>query len=181
MLFVYSTKGTKAENEWSLVKARYDAETWYYRGNGAVDIIADKDYSLEKYNNRGVIIYGNATTNAAWDLLLSDCPIHFKRNEATAGDEIWRTDDVGAYFTWPLKGSANASVGVVAGTGLKGMNAAHANQYFAGASGFPDFMIFRLAMLQSGASGVLMAGFFNNEWQMTTQELFLQVLPISKK
>jgi len=41
---------------------------------------------------------------------------------------------------------------VISGTGIKGMNAAIANQYFAGASGFPDFMIFTLDMLKSGAS-----------------------------
>jgi hypothetical protein len=49
MVFVYGTAGNKEENEWALQKVRYDAETWYYRGNGAVDIIADKDFSLAKY------------------------------------------------------------------------------------------------------------------------------------
>jgi len=47
---------------------------------------------------------------------------------------------------------------------LKGMQAANANQYFAGGSGFPDYMIFRLQMLQTGAPGILKAGFFENDW-----------------
>ena len=84
-----------------------------------------------------------------------------------AGNEIWEGDDLGAYFTWPIKGSAFNSVGVIAGTGLKGMLAANANQYFAGASGFPDFMIFKLDMIQSGTSGVKMAGFFDNNWRLS--------------
>jgi poly(3-hydroxybutyrate) depolymerase len=181
MLFVYGTKGSKQENEWSLNKARYDAETWYYRGNGAVDIVADKDYSLDKYAGRGVIIYGNATTNAAWDLLLNDCPIRVERNAVKAGGDRFEGDDLGAYFTWPLKGSNTASVGVVGGSGLKGMNAAHANQYFAGASGFPDFMIFRLQMLQSGADGVVMAGFFDNDWKISEPDLVRQNKLISRQ
>jgi hypothetical protein len=45
------------------------------------------------------------------------------------------------------------------------MQAANANQYFAGGSGFPDYMIFRLQMLQTGATGILDAGFFQNDWK----------------
>ncbi|RYZ54635.1 MAG: alpha/beta hydrolase, partial [Sphingobacteriales bacterium] len=71
MVFVYGTSGNAAENIWSFNKARFDAETWYYRGNGAVDVISDKDYSLEKYKDRGVIIFGNANTNAAYNLLMA--------------------------------------------------------------------------------------------------------------
>ena len=61
------------------------------------------------------------------------------------------------------------------------MQAAHANQYFAGASGFPDFMIFKLAMLQSGANGVLFAGFFDNDWKLSTQESVRMENAISAK
>lgn len=167
MVFVYSTAGTKEENEWSFNKAKYDAETWYYRGNGAVDIIADKDFSLAKYKDRGVIIYGNKTTNRAWNVLLSDAPIQVERNRITAGNKTWQGDDLSAYFVWPIRSSAVASVGVISGTGVKGMNAANANQYFAGASGFPDFMIFSLYMLQQGVKEVKMAGFFDNNWKLS--------------
>jgi hypothetical protein len=164
MVFVYGTLGSREEREWSLCKARYDAETWYYRGNGAVDIVADKDYTPERYQGRSVILYGNASTNSAWALLLKDCPIQVKRNELKAGDKVFTGDDLAAYFIRPLP-DGRTSVAVIAGTGLKGMEAANANQYFAGASGFPDYMIFRLQMLQAGAPGVLMAGFFNNNWK----------------
>ncbi|MDQ3277838.1 MAG: alpha/beta hydrolase-fold protein [Bacteroidota bacterium] len=170
MVYVYGTAGTKEENEWALNKARYDAETWYYRGNGAVDIIADKDFSLAKYKNRGVIIYGNKTTNKAWNALLSDCPIQVERNKVTAGEKTWQGDDLSAYFVWPIRSSANASVGVISGSGVKGMNAANANQYFAGASGFPDFMIYSLEMLQSGPSQVKMAGFYDHNWKLVPGE-----------
>ena len=166
MVFVYGTTGNKQENEWSLQKARFDAETWYYRGNGAVDIITDKEFSLDKYRDRGVIIYGNKNTNAAWNLLLTGCPIQVEKNKIVAGNKTWSGDDLAAYFAWPIKNSPVASVGVVSGTGLKGMKAANANQYFAGASGFPDFMIYRLDMLIKGAEGVKLAGFYNYEWKL---------------
>lgn len=166
MVFVYSTQGSKEENEWSLQKARFDAETWYYRGNGAVDIIADTDFSLQKYANRGVILIGNATSNAAWKVLLADCPIQVERNLIRMGNQSWKGGDLATYFVWPIKDSPVASVAVIGGTGLAGMKAASANQYFAGASGFPDFMIFGLDMLQKGSQGVKAAGFFDNTWNV---------------
>jgi predicted esterase len=166
MVFVYGTTGTAAENAWSFNKARYDAETWYYRGNGAVDMVADKQFSPAAYAGRSVILYGNAITNAAWKLLLNDCPIQITGNKITAGNKVWEGDDLGAYFIWPLQQSPTASVAVISGTGLKGMHAATANQYFAGGSGFPDFMIFSLDMLQQGAQGIKWAGFFDNNWKL---------------
>ncbi|MDP4129417.1 MAG: alpha/beta hydrolase-fold protein [Bacteroidota bacterium] len=171
MVFVYGTTGNREENAWSLNKARYDAESWYYRGNGAVDIISDKEYTLSKYAGRGVILFGNASTNAAWKLLLSDCPIRVERGRISAGDQVWEGDELGAYFVWPLQHSSVSCVGVIGGTGLKGMEAANANQYFAGASGFPDFMLFGLDMLRSGGSGVKMAGFFDNDWKLVKEDL----------
>jgi predicted esterase len=166
MVFVYGTTGNKEENEWSLNKARFDAETWYYRGNGAVDMVADKDFSISKYANRGVVLYGNAVTNTAWKLLLNDCPLQVTRNVITAGGKQFEGDDLAACFVWPIRNSAIASVAVISGTGLKGMYAAYGNQYFAGGSGFPDYMIFRLNMLQDGVKGVQMAGFFDNDWKL---------------
>ncbi|WP_083256973.1 carboxylesterase family protein [Arcticibacter eurypsychrophilus] len=169
MIFVYSTKGTKEENEWSINKARYDAEAWYYRGNGAVDIIADKQYSKSKYAGRNVIVYGNASSNGVWKQLLQDCPVQVNRNSVRVGANEWKGDDLGAYFIWPLKGSAVNSVAVISGTGLRGMNAANANQYFAGGSGFPDFMVFSLDMLNTGVEAVKTAGFYTNNWEIGTK------------
>lgn len=168
MVFVYSTAGTAAENKWAKDKARYDAETWYYRGNGSVDIIADKDYSLSAYKDRGVVLYGNRATNKAWNILLNECPISVDRNRVTVGDRYWQGNDLAAYFVWPVPGSHRASVAVVSGSGIAGMHAANANQYFAGASGFPDYMIFGLDMLKNGSNEVKMAGYFDHKWTLQT-------------
>jgi hypothetical protein len=166
MVFVYGTAGTPEENAWAYNKARYDAETWYYRGNGAVDMVADKAFSPAQYANRGVVIYGNQTTNRAWSSLLADCPIQVSRGQLTMGTERYTGDELGTYFVWPRADSPTASVAVVAGTGLPGMQAANANQYFAGASGFPDYMVFDINMLKDGAKGLRAAGFFDNNWSL---------------
>ncbi|WP_214226309.1 alpha/beta hydrolase-fold protein [Pedobacter sp. B4-66] len=166
MVFVYSTAGTKQENEWSVNKARFDAETWYYRGNGAVDIIADKQYSTRIYKDRNVVIYGNENTNLAWKLLLKDCPVQVSTNTIRVAGNTLTGDDLAAYFVWPIKNTESNTVSVVAGSGLKGMNAALANQYFAGGSGFPDYMVYRLDMLKSGIDEVKVAGYYDYNWKI---------------
>lgn len=173
MIFVYATAGSAEENQWSFDKARFDAETWYYRANGAVDLVADKDYSWENYIGRNVIIYGNASTNRAWKILLGDCPIQVDRNKITAGEQSFTGNDLAAYFTWPIKRSPVNSVGVIGGTGLAGMRATLGNQYFAGGSGFADYMIFSLDMLTKGSDGIKMAGYFDNNWRLTSNESYL--------
>ncbi len=50
------------------------------------------------------------------------------------------------------------------------MNAASANQYFAGGSGFPDYMIFKMGMLTSGVDDVKMVGFYDNNWKLDAGE-----------
>jgi hypothetical protein len=166
MVYVYGTGGTKDEQEWSLAKARFDAESWYYRGNGAIDIIADKDYSRAAYAGRNVVLIGNAATNSAWKTLLGDCPVQVGKNSVSAGSKKWTGDDLAAYFIWPISGTAANTVSVISGSGLKGMKAANANQYFAGGSGFPDIMVFRLKMLTEGVDEVAYAGFYDNNWRL---------------
>lgn len=169
MVFVYGTAGTSTENEWAYNKAKFDAESWYYRGNGAVDIISDKEYNAVTYKGRNVILFGNAQTNIAWKILLNDSPIQVERNKITVGDKTYEGDDLAAYFVRPIKNTDINAVAVISGTGVKGMNAANANQYFAGGSGFPDFMIFRLAMLKDGSNAIESVGFFDNEWKLDSR------------
>lgn len=166
MVFVYGTAGNSKENLWAYNKARYDAEVWYYRGNGAVDIIPDHGFDGAKYPDRGVIIYGNATTNSAWHKLLKACPVQVTRDYITVGAGTFQGSDLAAYFTWPRPDSHVASVAVITGTGLPGLNATEPNQYFAAGSGFPDYMIFSTDMLKSGSGAIKAAGFYNNKWEI---------------
>ncbi len=166
MVFIYGTAGTKEENGWSIAKARYDAEMWYYRGNGSVDVLADKDFNPADYPDRGIIIYGNATTNSSWMKLLAECPVQVSRGSVSLGKDQIKGDNFGAYLVYPRKGSSVASVTAISGTGLPGMHAADANQYFTGGSGFPDFIIFSSDMMKNGISGINYAGFYNNNWKL---------------
>jgi hypothetical protein len=166
MVFVYGTSGDADENRWAFNKARYDAEVWYYRGNGAVDIIADKEFAMERFKDRGVVLYGNSETNSAWPGLLKGCPLNVTRDRITAGSETFAGKDLATYFAWPRPDSDIAMIAVISGTGLAGMHAADANQYFAAGSGFPDYMIFSADMLKVGSRSIRAAGFYDNQWRL---------------
>lgn len=174
MVYVYATGGTADEKSWAFEKARYDAETWYYRGNGSVDLVSDKEFDPQLFKDRGVILYGNKNTNAAWDKLLKDCPVAVTTGKVQVGDKQISGNDLAVFFIRPRADSKTASVTVISGTGKMGFQAANANQYFSGGSGFPDLMIFSAEMLKTGISEVKMSGFFGNDWSVDKGEFVIQ-------
>lgn len=172
VVLVYATSGTVSEKEWYKNRARFDAETFYYRGNGSIDVIADTDFTLLNYKDRNVVIYGNASNNSAWKLLLKESPIQIGNKQIKIGDKIIKGNDLAAYFVQPRRDSKTALVGVVGGTGEVGMRATWANNYISGITGFPDVLIFRADLLSKGLSEMKVSGFFDNDWSVKTLEFF---------
>jgi hypothetical protein len=170
MLFVYGTAGTPEENAWALSKARYDAETFWYRGNGSVDVIADTAFHAANEQGRNVILYGNADTNRVWKLLLSRSPIQIQRGRLRMGEREMVGDDLGCLFLYPRPDHAEALVGVVAGTGPTGMRLTNRIAYFVSGVGLPDCVVFTPAVLEKGTEGVRAAGYFGPDWQVSTGE-----------
>ena len=168
VVFVYATNGTAPENEWYYNRARFDAETFWYRANGHIEVVKDVDFSLKKYADRNVVIYGNADNNKAWNMLLKDCPIQVKDYGVNFNGKTLFGNQWGMYFIVPRKDSDKASVGVVTATGSKGMKAAYMNHYLVNGTTFPDVLLFDDEVLQNGMPAVKCAGFFGNNWSVDT-------------
>ena len=166
MIFVYGTKGNVEENAWAAARARFDSEAFYYRGNGAVDVIPDTAFGASIDVDRSVILYGNSDTNSAWKTLLADSPINVRRNSIRIGNGLMPGEDMAILFTRPRPGSTVASVAVVAGTGLAGMRLTERLNYFFAGVAFPDFFVVGPEMLEKGYDGVRAAGFFDSRWQI---------------
>jgi len=166
MIFVYGTGGNSEENRWNFLKARFDAETFSYRGNGSIEIISDRQFREADQQGRNIILYGNADNNLAWDMLLAESPVKVYRGSIVIGDRTITGDDIACYFIRPLEGSANCSVGIIAGTGLRGMRAAYPNQYFIAGTAFPDLTVFRMPRDGSPYDAAECAGFFGNDWSV---------------
>jgi dienelactone hydrolase len=168
MMFVYGTTGTPEENAWALAKARFDAEAFWYRGNGSVDVVADRDYDAASLAdlNRSVILYGNADSNGAWHALLKDSPVQVRRGRVTVDERTIDGHDLAAYFVRPKPGSNVASVGVVSGTGLPGMRLADRAPYFVSGAAYPDCLVVSADVLLQEDDAVRCAGFFGNDWSV---------------
>jgi dienelactone hydrolase len=170
MLFVYGTKGTVEENNWAFNKARLDAESFWYRGNGSVDVIADTAFNPGAEPDRGVILYGSADSNGAWPPLLADSPVQVRRGEVRIGSRSSMGDGQACLFLRPRPGSGVACVGVVSGSGVIGMRLTDRLPYFLSGVEYPDVTVIGSEMLKQGSKGVRVAGFFGRDWSVDRGE-----------
>jgi hypothetical protein len=188
MLFVYGTVGTVEENDWSLAKARYDTEAFWYRGNGSVAMMSDQEY-LQDFGGkpprelsstlqgkgrpaagRNVILYGISDCNAAWTVLLKDSPVQVKRGAVTIGKRSLAGDDLACLFLRPNPRDDLGLIGVVSGSGLPGMRLSERLPYFISGLGYPDCFVVGTDMLTAGTTGVRAVGFFGQDWGVDSGE-----------
>ncbi len=169
-MFVYGTAGTPEENAAAYNKARYDAETFWYRGNGSVDVIPDLEFHADESHGRNVVLYGNADTNAAWKSLLADSPVQVRRGVVTIGDRDLKGDDLACLFVRPRPNDDVALVGVVGGTGVPGLRLTERLPYFLAGVAYPDCIVLGTDVLTHGTAGVRTAGFFGLDWAVASGE-----------
>jgi poly(3-hydroxybutyrate) depolymerase len=170
MVLVYGTHGNAAENAWALARARYDAETFWYRGNGSVDVLPDTALDPAAQPERNIILYGNADTNGAWKALLGEGPVQVRRGVVRVGDREEKGDDLAGLFVRPRPGSDRATVAAVSGTGLPGMRLTERLPYFVSGIAYPDCLILGTESLTRGMEGVRAAGFFGMDWGVASGE-----------
>ncbi|MBL9121828.1 MAG: prolyl oligopeptidase family serine peptidase [Phycisphaerae bacterium] len=166
LVIVYGTAGDEADDAALRAKARFDAETFWYRGNGSLDVIADIDFEPSRYADRSVLLIGNAETNGAWNGLLGGAPILVRNGSVKVGDRELAGDDLACLFAYPRRDSDVAYVAAVAGTGRTGTLLTMRVPYFVSGVGYPDLCVLHASTLLSGAAGFRAAGFFGNDWSV---------------
>ncbi len=169
-LLVYGTKGTPEENAWAFGKARYDAETFLYRGNASMEMVPDTVFEPSRYRDRTVVLYGNAQTNAAWPVLLGDSPMQVTRGRIQLGQREFKGNDLSAIFIRPRPDSDIASVVVVSGTGPIGMRSTYPTSFFVPFVRYPDCVIARADAVDNRRSEDLAAGYFGLDWSVENGE-----------
>jgi dienelactone hydrolase len=171
VVLVFATHSTPEENAWAEAKARYDAETFWYQGNGSLDIIPDRNFAAALYPDRNVILYGHAGMNSAWPTLLGESPVQVGRGRLNIGADIIQDKNLGCLFIRPRSDSDIASVAVVAGTSLAGMRLTNNLPYLYAGYSFPDLFIARPALLTDGFSAIEAAGFFGPDWRVESRDI----------
>jgi poly(3-hydroxybutyrate) depolymerase len=162
VVFVYGSAGTPEENAWALAKARYDAETLAYRGNGFVEVVPCSKFDLKKYADRNVVLYGHRDMNSKVEDLV-DFQVAVGRGAAWVG--LFNTvGDAGVLAIRPRKDSKIASVGLVCGTTLVGMKTLDRVPFFTSGASMPDVLVYSPEALRLGTKGMVGGGFFGNDW-----------------
>jgi poly(3-hydroxybutyrate) depolymerase len=177
VLFVYGTGGNEEERGWAFSKARFDAERFWYQGNGSIEVISDAEFNDVREKGRNIVLYGNAATNRAWNMVLGDSPLQAKENEVSLGGKRWAGGDLGYVFIRPRQGSGTASAGAVGGTGIRGMRLTDRMPYLLPGVAFPDAIIARTSLLSAGEQGVEAAGFFGLDWSAGEGEFVIKDRP----
>jgi len=165
-VLVYGTGGTRTENEALYARARYDAQTWSYRGNGRAPLVSDAQFAAGEFGDRNLILYGNADTNSAFSELAEGCPIRVRRGELELGEQAWEGDGLGAVFVYPRRSSATALVGVFAASGEAATRVGYTFAPFVSGVGYPDYALFSARVLEQGDAAVLAAGWFAHDWSL---------------
>jgi predicted esterase len=168
---VFGTGGSEVEQQWMRRKARFDAEQWWYRGNGDALVLSDMDF-LEQGGNtdQNVIVYGNASINSAWSTLLNGSPVDADSSRIVypAADGA-RAELTGAgaavLVVRPRAGSEVALVAGVGGVGLEGMRTVERLPYFSSGVAYPDWVVFGSSVLEKGSEAVVGAGWFGPDWR----------------
>lgn len=159
-VLVYSTGGTEAENAWSFAKARFDAEQWWYRGNGQAIMMSDADF-LARKPQCNVIMYGHSESLVGWHNIVGEGVVIARgRVEVGIKDKAKSVlgDDFGVLAALPRKGMNGFEVGVVGGSGIRGMKATERLGYFSSGVGYPEVTILRSSIWKDGFTGVAGAG-----------------------
>lgn len=164
-LLVYGTNGSNEENQWSFAKARYDAETFYYRGNGSVDIVSDKEYlAMARSANRNAIFFGNADTNVAWRAKASPDLISVLRGAVSFAGQAPKTGSYTCLFVRPEISSASVMYAFIGGTDIKAMRATDRLPYFVSGTAYPDLVVLDSDFWRLGSKAIQRVGFFGNDW-----------------
>lgn len=169
-VFVVGTRGDREENRWALEKAVCDAQMYWYINNATPEIVTDTMFEPGRHPDRSVVLYGNASTNAAWDAVLGSPPIRIERGRVVTDERTFEGDDLACLFVYPRLGSERALVGVVGGTGITGMRSTDTLRYMLPSVTVPDWVIFESSVWSDPVSGVVGAGYFDAGWRLAPDQ-----------
>lgn len=171
VVLIYGTKGSAEENAWSYARARFDAETFWVRGNGSVQLASDVSYVAEEdHLSANVILYGNRDTNSAFERFGVDKAVDLRRGALHVGGVQRQGEDL-AVLCVRRRDPSGALIGIVGGTGLVGMRLTGRVPYFVSGLHLPDLLVLTPEVLTKGTAGIAAAGFFGNDWSVERGEV----------
>jgi hypothetical protein len=163
-VFLYSSEGSPEEKAWAYAKARFDAETWWMRGNGSAPLASEMDYGAEgRYVGRNLIVYGSHRTSALVKSK-STSDRWWRPGPARTGGAAPATDGIASMMIQPMGPWDEGTMAVIGGEDIKGMRATDLMPYFVSGVHYPEYISFRSTIYLEGTEAITAAGYFGPDW-----------------
>lgn len=162
-LLVYATGGSQEDERATLARARYDAQVWWYRGNGLGRVMADRDVTDEMARTNNLILYGNEAVNRRWKALAGSLPWSVRPGRLGVPGGLL-SGDLAFVGVYPNPEEPSRLLGVVGATGSEAYRAWMATDFFVSGVGFPDFAAWTIDVHRKGLGAARAAGYFDADW-----------------
>ncbi|MBS1714022.1 MAG: prolyl oligopeptidase family serine peptidase [Armatimonadetes bacterium] len=159
---VYLTGGKPVETAAARDKARFDAETWWYRGNGSTPVFGD-DGLPATLPAGNYVFYGGFNALGTRRALFETKGFEVRPDSVRIGGKEFK-GDLGLLLVRP--NPAGGSVALVGGSSLRGFRTMERLSTFLAGVHYADFFLASPEMLTKGSKGVLATGWFGPDWSL---------------
>jgi pimeloyl-ACP methyl ester carboxylesterase len=164
-ILIYGTQGDSDSTEINLHHARVEAQNWWFRGNGHVEIIPDIELNSEIIHRYNLILFGGPETNAVTAKIMKDLPISIKNDRLIIDGQEIEKDDVAFQMVYPNPLNPEKYVVIKGGTSPKAEELAGLFNVIYSGSGLPDFLIYDETVKEKGWAAIIATGFFDVNWK----------------
>jgi len=173
-LLVYGTRGDSLSTERNLHQARLQSYTWWIRANGFVEVIPDTELTEEMAEKYNLILFGNNETNSYVKYINYKLPIHMESGKVFLGKERITADSLCLMEIYPNPRHPDKFVLLYSATNqdMERFTGLFSTLY--SSAGLPDFLVWDKSALDFGWAGVVCAGFFDQNWRIDKNLMFLK-------
>jgi pimeloyl-ACP methyl ester carboxylesterase len=164
-ILIYGTQGDSDSTEINLHHARVEAQNWWLRGNGYVEIIPDIEVNSEIIHRYNLILFGGPETNAVTAKIKKGLPISVKNKRLIIDGQEIEKDDVAFQMIYPNPLNPEKYVVIKGGTSPKAEELSGLFNVIYSGSGLPDFIIYDETAKEKGWAAIIAAGFFDINWK----------------
>ncbi len=170
-IIVYGTNTEKGIIEKYKEMARLQAMRWYRRANGYCEILPDTEITEDLMRRYNLILIGNANTNKIIQKINPFLPIKFEDGKITVGEEKFEGD---LCLTLLYRNPFYRDKLILLYSELTEKSLPY-SQFFLplySGAGVPDFLIFDEKVQNYGFAGVILCGFFDQNWNLNNSLLW---------
>ncbi|MEK7465900.1 MAG: prolyl oligopeptidase family serine peptidase [Planctomycetota bacterium] len=163
-LLVTPTGGTESEIADAVARARFDAQVWWYRGNGRATVVTDAEVSAKDWKSLNLILYGSAESNGCWKRIADRLPFRASPGEITIGNDVLK-GDLALTAVYPNPEVPAHLVAVIGASGAGGRRAWHAMGFWHPDTGSPDVMCWGADIHEKWLDSIRAVGHYGADWK----------------